>query len=122
MCSTAVGSALGALEAAVDAVLAEDVEVLSDAQRLERVRAGARIQNKVAAGLTGEVRAAENRQSAEYDGLKTMRSWLRSHTRIPDRMATRLIENGRALRFLPATQEAFRAGRIGAEQVAAIAP
>src|SRR3712207_4104180 len=123
MCSTSGDvDAFTALEAAVDLLLAEDVEGLSDAQRLERVRAWARVQNKVAAGLTREIRAAENHQSAEHDGLGSMRSWLRTHTRISDPVAKRLIETGRALESLPAAQAAFTAGTIGAEQVAAIAP
>jgi hypothetical protein len=122
MCSTDVDDALAALEAAVDRLLAEDVEGLSDAQRLERVRAWSRLQNKVAAGLTREVRAAENHQSAEHDGLGSMRSWLRTHTRIPDPAARRLIDTGRALEQLPAAEAAFAAGTIGTEQVTALAP
>src|SRR3712207_5740744 len=121
MCSTS-GDVFTALEAAVDLLLVDDVDALSDAQRLERVRAWARIQNKVAAGLTREVRAAENHQSAESDGLGSMRSWLRTHTRIPDPVAKRLIETGRALQSLPVAEAAFTAGAIGAEQVAASAP
>jgi hypothetical protein len=122
MRSTSSGDAFLALEAAVDALLAEDVDGLSDAQRLDRVRAWARLQNKVAAGLTREVRAAESHQSAEHDGLKSMRSWLRTHTRIPDGAAKRLLDTGRALESLPAAEAAFAAGRIGAEQVTALAP
>src|SRR5919107_2559543 len=122
MCSTSAADAIAALEAAVDRLLAEDVEGLSDAQRLERVRAWARVQNKVAAGLTREVRTAECHQSAEHDGLGSMRSWLRTHTRLPDRAAKGLIETGRALESLPVAQAAFAAGVIGAEQVTAIAP
>src|SRR5688500_20024832 len=122
MCSTSADDGMAVLEAAVDRLLAEDVEGLSDAQRLERVRAWSRIQNKVAAGLTREVRAAENHQSAEHDGLGSMRSWLRTHTRIPDPAAQRLIDTGRALESLPVAEAAFAAGTIGAEQVAAIAP
>src|SRR5688572_8828871 len=115
MCSTAA-SAFAVLEAAVDALLAGDLDALSDGERLDRVRAWALVQNKVAAGLTREVRAAENHRSAEYDGLKTMRSWLRTHTRIPDGAAKRLLETGRALQSLPAVEAAFAAGSIGAEQ------
>src|SRR5215210_610049 len=122
MRSTAGDDALAALEVEVDTLLAEDVDGLSDAERLDRVRAWARVQNKVVAALTRGVRAAENHQSAEYDGLKSMRSWLRTHTRIPDGAARRLVETGRALEHLPATEAAFTAGAIGAEQVAAIAP
>jgi hypothetical protein len=122
MRSTAADDALAALEAAVDAALAGNVDGLSDGERLDRIRAWARIQNKVTAALTGEVRAADNHRSAEHDGLKTMRSWLRTHTRIPDPAAKRLLENGRALKWLPAAEAAFASGEIGPEQVAAIAP
>src|SRR4051794_21868893 len=100
MCSTAVDDALAALEAALDALSAEEPPP-DDAGRLDRVRRLAAADNRLSAQLTGAVRAAENHQSAEYDGLKSMRSWLRTHTRIPDRAAKRLIENGRALQFLP---------------------
>src|SRR3712207_4670734 len=51
-----------------------------------------------------------------------MRSWLRTHTRIPDPAAKRLIDTGRALESLPAAEAAFTAGTIGADQLAAIAP
>src|SRR4051794_2144086 len=121
MCSTSAGDTLAALEAAVDLLLADDIGGLSDAERLERVRGWSRIQDKVAAGLTREVRAAENHQSAEHDGLGSMRSWLRTHTRLSDRSAKGLIENGRALEWLPAAEAAFTAGAIGAEQVATLA-
>ena len=122
MRSTAADSAFRALEAAVDELLTEDVDALSDAERLQRVRLWARLQNKVAAGLTREVRAAENHQSAEHDGLTTMRSWLRTHSRIPDAAAKRLIDTGRALESLPAAERAFAAGEVSADAVAAIAP
>src|SRR5215210_5018145 len=121
MCSTAVDGALTALETALDAVAA-DASPVGDQAQLDRVRRLATASNRLAAQLIRSVRAAENRQSAEHDGLKSMRSWLRTHTRIPDGAAKRLVETGRALEHLPATEAAFTAGAIGAEQVAAIAP
>jgi hypothetical protein len=101
---------------------AAELDGLSDGELLEHVTELVAEQNRIAARLTSAVRTAENRQSAEHDGLKTMRSWLRTHTRVSDRAARQLIDTGRALDSLPATQAAFAAGAIGAEQVAAIAP
>src|SRR5215213_7672905 len=106
MCSTSADGALGALEAALDALAAVDLPV-DDGARLDRVR---------------RLVTASHRLSAEHDGLKSMRSWLRGHTLLPDAAAKRLIDGGRALEVLPATEAAFTAGRIGVEQVAAMAP
>src|SRR3954447_26674720 len=121
MCSTAADDALGALEAALDALVAEDAAV-DDATRLDRVRRLSAARNRLDPQLTGAVRDAENHQSSEHDGLKSMRSWLRTHTRLPDPAARRLIDTGRALSALPAVEAAFTAGLIGADQVTAIAP
>jgi hypothetical protein len=121
MCSTSADGALGALEAALDELAAGDLPV-DDGARLDQVRRLVAASHRLAAQLTRSVRDAESHQYAEHDGLKTMRSWLRTHTRIPDGAAMRLLENGRALESLPAAEAAFAAGSIGAEQVAAIAP
>src|SRR4051794_38965996 len=121
MCSTGADDALMALEAALDAMAAEDPAV-DDATRLGRVRRLSAARNRLDAQLTGAVRDAENHQSSEHDGLKSMRSWLRTHTRLPDPAARRLIDTGRALSALPAAEAAFVSGLIGADQVAAIAP
>jgi hypothetical protein len=51
-----------------------------------------------------------------------MRSWLRGHVRLSARAAARIVGNGRALEQLPAVAAGFAAGRVTAEQVAAIAP
>src|SRR3954451_12822631 len=119
MCSTP-DKALGALEAALDAIAAEDPAV-DDATRLDRVRRLATARNRLDAQLTGAVRNAEQHQSSEHDGLTSMRSWLRTHTRLPDPAARRLIDTGRALSALPTAEAAFVSGVIGADQVATIA-
>src|SRR3954452_17509929 len=113
--------AADALDAALDAMAAEDPAV-DDATRLNRVRRLSAARNRLDAQLTGAVRDAENHQSSEHDGLKSMRSWLRTHTRLPDPAARRLIDTGRALSALPAAEAAFVSGLIGADQVATIAP
>src|SRR3954454_23086937 len=120
MCSTAADNALIALEVALDALAAEDPAV-DDATRLDRVRRLATARNRLDAQLTGAVRDAENHQSSEHDGLKSMRSWLRTHGRLPDPAARRLIDTGRALSALPAAEAAFTAGLIGADQATALA-
>src|SRR5215210_4168284 len=121
MCSTTPADALVALESALDA-LATGEAATDDAARLDRVRRLAAATNRLDARLTREVRAAENHQSVEFDGLKSMRSWLRTHTRIPDPAARRLVETGRALEHLPVAEAAFTAGSVSADAVAAIAP
>src|SRR3954451_4096613 len=102
MRSTSDARAFAALEAAVDERLAEDIDALSDAERLDRVKAWARIQNKLAAALTREVRAAQCHQSSEHDGLKSMGSWLRTHTRLSGAAINGMSRQGRALAHLPA--------------------
>src|SRR3954454_13817670 len=101
MCSTAADNALIALEVALDAIAAEDPAV-DDATRLDRVRRLAAARNRLDAQLTGAVREAENHQSSEHDGLKSMRSWLRTHPRMSGAMIGCLGRQGRALAHLPA--------------------
>ena len=68
------------------------------------------------------MREGELTGAAEYDGAKTMASWLRGHARYSAGAAGRLVAAGRALESLPAVAAAFAAGRVTAEQVAVIAP
>jgi hypothetical protein len=125
MCSTVVDDALAALEAALDAVAAEDWPIdaapLGDAGRLDRVRRLVTARNRLDAQLTGAVRDAETHQSAEHDGLKTMGSWLRTHTRLSGGAVSQLKRQGRALEHLPAVAAAYAAGAVTAEAVDVIA-
>ena len=113
---------MGELQSALDGLAADDLFLLGDADLLDRTAELVRARNRIDAELTRTVRRAEAIQAPEHDGLKSMRSWLRTHTRIPDGVAKRLIDTGRALAVLPTAEAAFAAGSIGAEQVAAIAP
>ncbi|MGY1804357.1 DUF222 domain-containing protein [Blastococcus sp. SYSU D00922] len=107
------------LDAALDVLAGADLQG-QDLLDLARRLTGAR--NRLDAVVTDVVRRAEAVQAAEQDGLASMRSWLRTHTRLSPAEIARLVRNGRALDQLPALREAFAAGRIGAEQVAVIAP
>src|SRR5688572_28723705 len=120
MRSTAAHDALAALDAALDALAAEDAAA-GDAARLDRVRRLTVAANRLTALQAAAVRDAECHQSAEYDGLKTMRSWLRTHPRLSGAAISGLVREGRACAVLPAVERAFRAGEITADQVDTIA-
>ena len=110
------------LQSALDALAADDLDALTAGEQLDRIRSLVAAQNKLAAVVTRAVRRADQAQAPEHDGLKSTKSWLRTHTRLSDAAARRLVEAGRALEALPAVQQVFTAGAISAEAVAAIAP
>src|SRR3954449_5046151 len=87
-------------------------------QVLERTGRLLRAQNRLGAALARSVREGELTQAAEDDGQATMQSWLRGHPRLSAAGAARVVRTGRAMEQLPA----FGAGRLTAEQVAAISP
>jgi hypothetical protein len=102
VCSTAVDSPLTRLAAALDELAAEDTSCLGDGERLERVRLLSTASNRVTAQFASAIREAEHHQAAEHDGLKSMRSWLGTHTRLSGAAVTGLVKEGRAMAFLPA--------------------
>ena len=55
------------------------------------------------------------------EGAKTASAWIAARCRVPRSAARRRARLGRALRHLPRCAEAWREGRIGAEQARAIA-
>src|SRR3712207_9297736 len=81
---------------------ADDLDGLSDGELLEHVRSLVAEQNRIAARLARAVRTAECRQAAEHDGLKTMRSWLRTHCQLSGAAVTGLVKEGRAAAGLAA--------------------
>jgi hypothetical protein len=112
---------VGELASALDALAAEDLHGLSDGELLDRMRGLVAVQNRVAAQLALAARAADLRQTPEYDGLKTTRSWLRSHARLSWAAAGRVVTAGRTLEHLPQVRAAAAAGHITAEQVGVLA-
>src|SRR4051794_25160822 len=99
----------------------DGLDVLSDGELLEHVKSLVAAQNRVAARLARAVRAAECRQSAEHDGLKSMKSWLCTHTRLSGAAITGIVRQGRAVEQLPAVEAAFGAGEVTGDQVEVIA-
>src|SRR5215218_9939962 len=105
MCSTAAFSA-----PAVD-----------DGGRLDRVARLVAERNRIDAQLAAAVRDCEVHQSAEHDGLKSMKSWLRSHTRLSGAAITGIVRQGRTVALLPVVGAAFAAGQLTADQVEVLA-
>ena len=110
------------LQSALDALAAEDLDPMSAGEQLDRIRSLVAAQNRLAALLTRAVRTADLTQAVEHDGLKSTKSWLRTHARLSDGAARRLVEGGRALEALPAVEQVFATGAISGEAVTAIAP
>ena len=111
---------MGELASALDAVGAlasQDLFELSDGDVLDRSRDLVRARNMIDAELARTTRRAELGQAAEHDGLKSMKSWLRSHCRLSGSAVTSLVKSGRAQEHLPAMAAAFAAGHITADQV-----
>ncbi|SDY56741.1 protein of unknown function [Geodermatophilus africanus] len=100
----------------------DDLHALGDRALLDRTAELVRERNRIDAELTRTIRVADARQACEHDGLKTMPSWLRNHSRLSAAAAAELVRSGRALAHLPVLAAAFAAGDVTADQVAAIAP
>jgi hypothetical protein len=113
---------MGELQSALDTSATEDVDSLTPRQKLDRISEMLRAKNRLDAEVARWVRAAENEQAPEEDGLASMQSWLRGHGRLSRAAAAQVVRNGRALDHLPAVASAFADGAVTAEQVAVIAP
>jgi hypothetical protein len=72
--------------------------------------------------FTTEASAAfDASQSWAGDGAKNAAAWITTKCKLPKKAARRRVDLGKAMRELPACQEAWRDGRIGSEQAQAIA-
>ena len=100
---------------------ADDLFGLSEADLLDRTRGLVRARNMLEAELARTTRRAELAQAAEHDGLKSMKSWLRSHGRLSGSAVTSLVKAGRVQEHLPAVAAACAAGHITADQVEVLA-
>ena len=113
---------MGELQSALDALAGDELTSMFGPQLLGRLRGLLVLQNRVAAEVVRTVRGCELTGAAEFDGLKTMQSWLRGHAHLSGAEAARLVRSGRALEHLPATAAAFAEWSVTAGQVAVIAP
>src|SRR4051794_7208989 len=81
-----------------------------------------RARNRIDAELGRTARRAELAQAPEYDGKKSMASWLRGHCRLAAGESAQVVRNGRTLEQLPAVAEACADGAITADQLSVLAP
>ena len=121
MCSDG-GSGVERLTAALDGLAAEDAAALPGPAVLDRTAGLVAARARIDAELARTVRRGEVVQAPQRDGLRSMASWLRGHTRLSGAAAGGLVRAGRALEHLPALAAAHAAGQVTAEHVAAIAP
>jgi hypothetical protein len=71
--------------------------------------------------VTEATAAFEVQEEWAADGAKTAPAWIATRCRVPRGAARRRVRLGRTLRHLPRTADAWRDGRIGADQARAIA-
>jgi hypothetical protein len=113
---------MGELGSTLDAFAADDLPAMFGPQLLERLGDLLQAQNRLAAEVARTVRQCELADAAEFDGKKSMTSWLCGHARLSGGAATKLVATGRALEHLPAVAAAFGDGAVTAGQAAVIAP
>src|SRR3954469_1276348 len=116
------GGVMGELGSTLDALAADDLPAMFGPQLLERLGDLLQAQNRLAAEVARTVRQCELADAAEFDGKKSMTSWLCRHARLSGGAATKLVATGRALEHLPAVATAFGDGTVTAAQAAVIAP
>jgi hypothetical protein len=112
---------VGELASAIDLPAADDLPGLPAPALLDRLAGLLREHNRMAAEIARTVRACETAGAAEFDGLKSMASWLRGHAHLSHREAREVVATGRALEHLPATAAAFADGQLTAGQAGLIA-
>src|SRR5690606_27068910 len=122
MCSIDCSTPVECLTGALRALVGQDLKSLFGPAVLERANTLVRARNVLEADLARTVREGELTQAPEHDGKATMASWLRGHHRLPQRAASGLVGNGRALERLPVLATAAAAGAVTAEAVKVIAP
>jgi uncharacterized protein DUF222/HNH endonuclease len=113
---------MGELASTLDSLSADDLPSMFGPQLLERLGELLRAQNRLAAEVARTVRQCELAGAAEFDGKKSMASWLRGHARLSGRAAAELVAIGRAMEQLPAVAGAFADGAVTASQAGVIAP
>jgi hypothetical protein len=103
---------MGELASTLDALAVDDLPAMFGPQLLERLGELLKAQNRLAAEVARTVRQCELAAAAEFDGKKTMASWLRGHARFSGRAAAELVAVGRAMEQLPAVAAALARGAV----------
>ena len=117
-----LGRALGTVVAEAEELVASfDPAVVAPAEAVGLLSEATRLRNLASALCTKlSVRAAESGQWRR-DGARTEAEWVARRLGTSDAEARSTIDTGRALAELPATDSAFRAGRLSPQQAAAVA-
>jgi hypothetical protein len=79
-CSKSSGGVVGKLQSTL---AADDLHALGGRELLARGAELVRARNRMDAELVRAVRACEQTQASELDGLTSMQAWLRGHARLP---------------------------------------
>ena len=109
------------LQAAIDALAADDLAPLFGPSLLDRLQELLVAQNRLAAEVARTVRECEVSGAAELDGLTTMGSWLRGHAHLSTTEAAGVVRTGRALEHLPVLAAGCAAGDVTADQAGLVA-
>ena len=117
-----LGRALGTVVAEAEELVASfDPAVVAPAEAVGLLSEATRLRNLASALCTKlSVRAAESGQWRR-DGARTEAEWVARRLGTSDAEARSTIDTGRALAELPATDSAFRAGRLSPQQAATVA-
>src|SRR5437764_7283355 len=102
------------LTSAVDAVCGTDAAALGDGETLLQLL---RQRNRLDAAITRAAASFDASGEWQCSGARSAAGWLAIRARLPRRDTHRLIAQGRPLRDMPATEEAWLAGDISEAHV-----
>src|SRR3954471_4591052 len=105
---------MGELASTLDSLAADDLPAMFGPPLLDRLGELLKAQNRLAAEGARTVRQCELADAPEFDGKKTMASWLRGHARLSAHAAAELVATGRAMEQLPAVAAACADGTVTA--------
>ena len=106
------------LTKAIDALFAQGAEHFADAASVQMLHTQSA---RLAAFVTEASAAFDTSGAWSASGAKTSADWIAKECKVPKRAARGEVSLGLALGDLPACAEAWRAGRIGADQARALA-
>src|SRR4051794_23964702 len=112
---------MGELASTLDSLAVDDLPAMFGPQLLERLGELLNAQNRLAAEVARTVRQCELADAPEFDGKKTMASWLRGHARFSGQAAAEVVAIGRAMERLPSVAAACADGAVTAAQAGVIA-
>ncbi len=113
-----MGSELREFTEALEALMFSGASNYGDGESMEVLH---RSLSQYEAFVTEAAAAYDASEEWAFDGAKTSSAWIAARCALPKGKARRRVALGKALRRLPECAEAWREGRIGADQARAIA-